>query len=313
MMNKIIRIGIDLAKNSFSVCGVDSRDHIVLERSLKRAEVLEFFSNLPPCTVAMEAGSGAHYWARQLIGQVHQPRIIAPQFVAPYRRQGNAGKNDRNDAQAICEAAGRPNMHFIPVKSAEQQSILLVHRVRAGFVAEHTRTVNQLRGLLAEFGVVLPEGVATLKGRWSQVRQRCAEWVPDLAWIELDALYQRVLSLHQQILAYERKIKAFVRSDDRARRLTEINGVGPITASALVATVGDAHEFRNDRQFAAWLGLTPRQYSTGGKMRLGRIAKRGDVYLRTLLIHGARSELTYTARRKDRKSVWAERLKETKS
>ena len=268
---------------------------------------------ITPCVVTMEAGSGAHHWARQLTGLGHQPRIMAPQFVAPYRRQGQVGKNDRNDAQAICEAAGRPNMRFIPVKTTEQQAILLAHRVRTGIVAEQTRSVNQLRGLLAEFGVVAPKGVANLKTRWPELRQRFADVVPDLAWVELDALFERIRALHQQVLAYDRKIKAFVRSNARAQRLTAVNGIGPITASALVATVGDAHEFRNGRQFAAWLGLTPRQYSTGGNSRLGRITKRGDVYLRTLLIHGARSELMYTARRNDHKSLWAEQLKLSKS
>lgn len=312
-MSKIIRVGIDLAKTTFSVCGVDCREQEVLERTLKRSELLEFFANLAPCIVAMEAGSGAHHWARRLAEMGHTPRIMAPQFVAPYRRQGQVGKNDRNDAQAICEAAGRPNMRFIPVKSAEQQAVLVVHRVRAGLVSERTRVINQLRGLLAEFGVVAPKGAANLKSRWAELRQRFAELVPALAWVELDALFQRVGELHRQVLAYDRKIQAFVRSDERARRLTAINGIGPITASALVATVGEAHEFRNGRQFAAWIGLTPRQYSTGGKLRLGRIAKRGDTYLRTLLIHGARSELMHTARRTDHKSQWAERLKASKS
>jgi transposase len=312
MMNEIIRIGIDLAKNTFSLCGVNAREQVVLERTLKRGELLGYLANLPPCVVAMEAGSGAHHWARELVALGHEPKIMAPKFVAPYRRQGNAGKNDRNDARAICEAAGRPAMRFIPTKSADQQAVLVVHRIRAGYVAEHTRLVNQLRGLLAEFGIVIAKGANVLKRQWPKLRQQYAESVPELAWAEFDALYARIGELHRLVLSYDRKIYTFLQADERAQRLAAIQGIGRLTASALVATVGNAHDFKNGRQFAAWLGLTPRQYSTGGKMRLGRIAKRGDVYLRTLLIHGARSELMHTARRVDHKSRWAEKLKRSK-
>lgn len=309
----IIRFGIDLAKNSFAICGVDEFEHVVLQRTLKRLELVTFFAQQPAAMVAMEAGSGAHHWARELGKLGHDVRIIDPRLVAPYRRQGRSGKNDANDAAAICEAAGRPTMRFVPVKSPEQQAILIVHRRRTAVVAEHTRAINQMRGILAEFGIVLGKGPATLKRQWYELRQRHADTVPALAWDELDMLHGTVDRLHQRILAYDRQVKAFARDDSRARRLAEVNGIGPVTASALVATVGNAHEFRNGRQFAAWLGLTPRQSSTGGKSRLGRISKRGDVSLRTLLVHGARSELMHTARRSDRKSCWAETLKQGKS
>jgi len=309
----IIRIGIDLSKNSFELCGVDENEKLALQRTLKRDQLLAFFANLAACLVAMEAGSGAHHWARELIALGHDARIIDPRFVAPYRRGGRSGKNDRNDAQAVCEAAGRPDMRFVPVKSAEQQAILLVHRLRASTVREHTRTINQLRGLLAEFGVVAPKGANTLKSQWYSLRQRYAQWVPTLAWAQLDELYARIGELHQRVLAYDRQVKAFVRNDERAQRLSQVSGIGPITASAIVATVGNGRDFKNGRQFAAWLGLTPRQYSTGGRPRLGRITKRGDIYLRTLLVHGARSELVRTPERKDAKSVWAENLKQSKS
>ena len=309
----IIRFGIDLAKSSFAICGVDEHEHIALRRVVKRDELLALFANQPPALVAMEAGSGAHHWARELCALGHDARIIDPRLVTPYRQQGRAGKNDANDAAAVCEAAGRPSMSFVPIKSPEQQAVLIVHRRRRSVVAEHTRTANQIRGFLAEFGVVAPKGVQVLKQRWSLLRQRYAEVVPELAWQELDALYARLEALHRQLLDYERQIAAFVRNDVRARRLLEVNGIGPVTASALVATVGNARDFKNGRQFAAWLGLTPKQYSTGGKPRLGRITKRGDAYLRTLLVHGARSELMHTARREDRKSQWAEHLKTHKS
>ena len=309
----IIRFGIDLAKSSFAVCGVDENERIVLQRTLKRGELLEFFANQPAALVAMEAGSGAHHWARELTALGHDARIIDPRLVAPYRQQGRTGKNDANDAAAVCEAAGHPSMSFVPIKSAEQQAVLIVHRCRKAVVAEHTRTTNQLRGFLAEFGVVVPKGVQRLKQQWHELRQRFALVIPALAWEKLDALFAQLITLHERILAYDRRIKAFVRNDPRARRLGAVHGIGPVTASAIVATVGNATEFRNARQFSAWLGLTPRQYSTGGTPRLGRISKRGDPYLRTLLVHGARSELMHTARRDDHKSRWAERLKAEKS
>lgn len=312
-MSHIIRFGIDLAKNSFAVCGVDGHEKVALRKTLKRAQLLAFFAQQPPGLVAMEAGSGAHHWARELRALGHEPRIIDPRFVAPYRAQGKAGKNDMNDAVAICEAAGRPQMRFVPIKTIEQQAILVVHRLRSAAVAQHTRTINQMRGLLAEFGIVVATGPAKFKSRWTELRITHADRLPSLAWQTLDQLFDRLIDHHQQVLAYDRQINQFVRDDERARRLTQIHGIGSITASAIVATIGNGYDFKNGRQFAAWLGLTPRQYSTGGKSRLGRISKRGDVYLRTLLIHGARNELRYVAGRDDRKSRWAEKLRSTKS
>lgn len=311
-MNSVIRVGIDLAKNTFSLCGVDAHEHIVLEKTLRRAELLAFCSNLPPCIVAMEAGSGAHHWARELRHLGHDARIIDPGFVAPYRHGGRHVKNDRNDARAICEAAGRPSMRFVPVKDVQQQAVLVVHRCRRAAVRQHTRLANQLRGLLAEFGIVVPRGVAPLKRQWPELRLRHADRVPLLAWEMLDGLFDQLREQHQLILRYERQLTALDRDNPAVQRLQGIQGVGPLTASAIVATVGNARLFKNGRQFASWLGLTPREYSTGGKPRLGRISKRGDAYLRTLLIHGARSELMHTARRDDHKSRWAEQLKATR-
>jgi len=305
----IIRFGIGLANSSFAVCGVDESEHIALRKMLNRKQLLHFFANQRPTVVAMEAGCGAHHWARELRALGHDARIIDPRLVTPYRQQGRTGKNDANDAAAVCEAAGRPTMSFVPIKSLEQQAVLMVHRRRRSIVAEHTRTANQIRGFLAEFGVVVPKGVQILKQRWPELRRQYAEQLPELAWRELDALHSRLRELHIQTLAYDRQIKGFVRVDQRAQRLASINGIGSITASAIVTTVGNAREFKNGRQFSAWIGLPPRQYSTGGKPRLGKISKRGDPYLRTLLVHGARSELMYTPRRKDGKFKWAENLK----
>jgi transposase len=312
-MSNIIRFGVDLAKNSFAICGVDKHDKVVFKKTLVRSRLLEYFANIPPAIVAMEAGSGAHHWARELIALGHEARIIDPRLVAPYRHQGRTGKNDINDAIAICEAAGRPAMRFVPVKNKTQQAILLVHRLRRGCVAEHTRTANRLRGFLSEFGIIAPKGVNTLKARWGTIRQQHDQDIPAFAWAVLDELYDDLRALHRRVLAYDRQINAFVRDDPRAKRLTEVPGIGPITASAIVASIGNGRDFRNGRQFAAWLGLTPRQYSTGGVPRLGRISKHGDSYLRTLLVHGARSELMYTSSRTDRKSAWAESLKTAKS
>ena len=308
-MNPVIRVGIDLAKNTFSLCGVDAREHVVLERSVRRAELLPFFSNLPPCIVAMEAGSGAHHWARALGDLGHDARIIDPGFVATYRQGGRHVKNDRNDARAICEAAGRPSMRFVPIKSPEQQAVLIVHRCRRAAVTHHTRLANQLRGLLAEFGIIVPKGVATLKRQWPELRLRHANRLPLLAWEMLDGLFDQLREQHQLILRYERQVTALSHDNRAIQCLQGIQGVGPLTASAIVATVGNARFFKNGRQFAAWLGLTPREYSTGGRTRPGRISKRGDRYLRTLLVHGARSELMHTAKREDHKSLWAEQIK----
>ncbi|MGR9090580.1 MAG: IS110 family transposase [Gammaproteobacteria bacterium] len=312
-MSKSIRIGIDLSKSVFVLYGVDESEQCCLKRTLKRTEMLSFFANIEPCRVAMESGSGAHYWARELSKFGHDAKIIDPKLVAPYRHQGRSGKNDTNDAEAVCEAMSRPAMRFVPVKDEHQQAVLVMHRIRKSLVNEQNRVANRLRGLLAEFGVVLPKGLRTLHRDWSRVRQEKSDWVPESAWAEFDALYARLGELHQQILSYDRKIKAHIKQEPRAARIAETTGVGVTTASAVVATIGNGHDFKNGRQFAAWLGLTPRQSSTGGKTTLGRITKRGDRYLRTLLVHGARSELKYVHRRQDPKSRWAYELQEEKS
>ena len=204
-------------------------------------------------------------------------------------------------------------MRFVPVKDQHQQAALVVHRIRKSLVNEQNRVANRLRGLLAEFGVVIPKGLRILHREWPKLRQENVDWVPESAWFEFDSLYARLGELHQQILSYDRKLKMHIKQDRRAARIAEISGVGVTTASAIVATIGNGHDFKNGRQFAAWLGLTPRQSSTGGKTTLGRITKRGDRYLRTLLVHGARSELNYVHRRTDPKSRWAYKLRQEKS
>jgi len=303
---KVTTVGLDLAKQVFSVHGVDEHGKAVLRKRVSRGKLLELFAQLPSSLVGMEACSGAHYWARELERLGHRVGIMAPRFVVPYRK---SQKNDGNDAEAICEAVSRPNMRHVPVKSAEQQGLLVLHRVRQGLTAERTGAINQLRGLLAEFGIVLPKGRYQLRAHIGAVLENAENAIPSLARRAFADLNTRIGELDQKILAYDRELEALARQSDAAKRLQQIPGIGPITATALVASVADAKQFNNGRQFAAWLGLVPRQYTTGGHVRLGRITKRGDVYLRTLLIHGTRAVLSSTKEKPDRLSRWAEAVR----
>ena len=302
-MRNVTTIGIDLAKSVFSLHGVDAAGQEVLRRTLRRSQLTAFIAQLPPCLIGMEACSGAHQWARQFTLLGHTVRLMAAKFVAPYRK---SGKNDGNDAEAICEAVARPNMRFVPIKSVDQQAVLTLHRVRQGFVEERTATINRLRGLLAEFGQVLPQRPAEVRRRVPELLER----LPALAARAIRDLHAHLRLLDERVLDYERELERLARADERSRRALELYGVGAITASAVVATVGNARDFDNGRQFAAWLGLVPRQHSTGGKTRLGHITCHGDPYLRTLLIMGARAVLQAAARRQDRISRWALALRE---
>jgi transposase len=302
-MSDVTTVGIDLAKSVFSVHGVDANGTVVLRRSVSRAKLLELIAQLPGCVIGMEACSGAHEWARRFAGLGHRVRLMAPKFVAAYRK---SGKNDGNDAEAICEAVSRPSMRFVPVKSLEQQADLCLHRARQGFVEERTATINRLRGLLAEFGHVIPQRAVEMRRQvpllLEQLPARAARCVADLL--------EHVRELERKTAAYEREIEAHARQSVLAQRAQARQGVGPITASAIVASVGDASEFSSGRQFAAWLGRVPRQYSTGGKTRLGRITRRGDGYLRMLLVMGARSVLQRASRERDPLSRWALAVRE---
>lgn len=303
---KAARIGLDIAKSVFQIHGVDGHGKAVLKKTLARSEMLAFFANLPACLIGIEACAGSHYWARELIKLGHDARLMAAQFVTPYRK---SGKNDANDAEAICEAVGRPHMRFVPVKSEEAQAVLTVHRARALTISERTALVNQVRGLLGEFGIVAGAGIAQARKLLAAIGAGERE-LPFLARETLGDLHDRLRELDERILAYDRKIDALAKQSEPARRLMAIEGIGPVTATALVASVGEARAFKSGREFAAWLGLTPRQNSSGGRTKLGAISKRGDVVLRTLLIHGTRSVLRLTANRTDAKSRWAEALKE---
>lgn len=297
-MEQITTVGIDLAKNVFSLHGVDGAGRTVLRRTVRRDRLAETVAALPRCLIGMEACSGAHEWGRRFQGHGHTVRLMAPKFVRPYRK---SDKNDGNDAEAVCEAVTRPNMRFVPVKSVEQQALLALHRVRQGFVVERTAIINRLRGLLSEFGVVLALRSVTVRRQAAQA----AEGLPELARRAIGDLLEQLRLLDERIGTYDRQIEAQARLSEPARRLMKIRGIGPTTALAIVATVGNAREFKNGRQFAAWVGLVPGQYSTGGKARLGHISKRGDAYLRNLLVQGARSVLQTACAHQDRVSRWA--------
>jgi transposase len=297
-MNLVSTVGIDLAKSVFSVHAVDVAGQVVVRRTVSRVKLSELLAQMPPCLVGMEACSGAHEWARRFATFGHTVKLMAPKFVLPYRK---SGKNDGNDAEAICEAVRRPNMRFVPIKSVEQQSELSLHRVRQGYVEERTATLNRLRGLLAEFGHVVPIRAVELRrrvpGLLDQLPARVSACARDLL--------EHAARLEGKTIEYRREIEAHVRANALARRAQTRLGIGPLTASAIVATVGNGHDFKNGRQFAAWLGLVPRQYSTGGKTRLGHITKRGDPYLRSLLVMGARAVLRRAASLTDPLSRWA--------
>ena len=287
-MGVITTVGIDLAKNIFSVHGVDAHGKAVLRKSVSRGKLLELMAQLPPCLVGMEACSGADQMARELQPLGHTPRIMMPKFIIPFRQATR--RTTATTPRQFARRSGQPAMRFVPIKSVEQQAVLIVHRVRNELVALRNGQINQARSLLAEFGVVIAVGRYHFR-RHIGVALDDAR-VPALARQVLHEVNARIRVLDEDILAYDRQIDAQVRNSAAMQRIVAVCGVGPITASAVVASVGDAKLFRNGRQFAAWLGLVPRQFSTGGKPSLGRITKQGDVYLRTLLIHGARSALT---------------------
>ena len=305
MIMKMTTIGIDLAKLVFQIHGVDTHGKVALKKQLKRAQMLTFFANLEPCLIGMEACGSAHCWARKLSALGHTVKLMAPQFVRPYVK---TNKNDSADAEAICEAVARPNMRFVPGKTAESQALLAVHRARQGFVKARTAQANQIRGLLAEFGLVIPKGISHIAKQIPRILEDAENGLPDTMRPLIARLAAHLGELDRQVDELEAQIQTWHRQNAESRRLAEIPGIGPITATALVASIGDAKTFANGRQFAAWLGLVPRQHSSGGKPTLLGISKRGDMYLRTLLVHGARAVARVAERRTDPTDVWVKRL-----
>jgi transposase len=302
---------VDLAKRVIQVHAVEPGGRVVTSRALARDKFIEWCVRLPAgCIVAMEASSSAHHWARKLNALGLEARIISAQLVRPYRSQGATGKNDANDAAAICEAASRPTMRFIPVKSVEQQSMLCVHRLREGIKEDRTACINRVRGLLAEFGLVFPQGARELQGKLSEVLEDAGNELGTLARLTLQRAQSQWSELDAHLAWCDERIAAHGQHNAAVKTAASLLGIGPVTASAVVATVGDFKQFNNGAQFGAWIGLTPRQHSSGGKNNLGGITKRGDTYLRTLLIQGAKSAVMTAHRRTDKISQWVTALRE---
>ena len=287
----ITTIGIDLAKLVFQVHAVNAHGKVVLKKQLKRNQMAEYFVNLKPCLIGMEACGSAHHWARKLQSYGHTVKLMPPQYVKPYVK---TNKNDAADAEAICEAVARPNMHFVPIKTLEQQGILTIHRIRQGYVKARTAQANQIRGLLAEFGIEIPLGIGYITKRVPELIEDASNDLPGIVRIEIQELLEHFKHLEERVNDCEKKIVCWHRKDGTSKKLEAIPGIGPITASALVASIGDSKHFKNGRQVAAWIGLVPKQHSSGGKQTLLGISKRGDSYLRTLLIHGARAVIHHS-------------------
>ena len=291
---QVITFGIDLAKNVFQIHGVDAAGHTVVKKQLKRDQLAPYFANVAPATIGMEACSSAHYWARKLQGMGHSVKLMAPQFVKPYVK-GN--KNDANDAEAICEAVARKSMRFVPIKNVEQQALLSLHCERQGFDAERTAYSNRIRGLKGEFGFVIPQGMHYISERVHDLIEDANNELPGMFRENVDRLLQHLQELNRHVHELEMKIQGWHRSNEASQKLAAIPGIGPLTASALIASIGDAKNFKSGRELSAWLGLVPRQHSSGGKQNLLGISKRGDLYLRMLLVQGAHSVINASCRK----------------
>jgi len=301
---KITTIGLDLAKNVFQVHGIDEAGEVVVGKALRRRQMLPFFSKLEPCLVGMEACATSHHWARQLSRLGHRVKLMPPIYVKPYVKRG---KTDAGDAEAIAEAVTRPTMRFVAVKSLDQQSMLALHRTRDLLIRQRTQLVNMIRGQLAEFGIVLAKGIQHVLKFTGQLLGGEAPDIPPLAASVIVALAEQLRDLQARIGGLDKDIRTWSRGNAVVQRLLTIPGIGIVTASALAATVTDPHQFTSGRQFAAWLGLTPRANSSGGKERMGRISKMGDQYLRRLLVNGMTS-LSQSVRRNPDAHPWAASL-----
>lgn len=298
---QISTIGIDLAKNIFQVHAETSSGEMVFNRTLRRSQVLRFFERLEPCLIGMEACASSHYWAREVSKFGHRVRLMPPTYVKPYVKRG---KSDASDAAAICEAVTRPTMRFVEIKTVEQQALLSQHRARQLLIGQRTQLANLIRGLMSEFGCIMRRGVNHVASFATEVRDGALTALPDCVHATIAALCQQFLDLQGKIAMLEKVIFAASRKDERVRLLQTIPGVGPITASAVVATIGDPKRFKSGRDFAAWIGLTPLNKSSGGKERLGRITKMGDKYLRRLLVAGMTARIGFARRRPDCVDPW---------
>lgn len=301
----VTTVGIDVAKGVFQVAGANKRGKILFNKKISRKALMEFMATLEVCTVAMEACASSHYWAREFQKLGHTVKLMPPQYVKPYRKYN---KNDRADAEAICEAVQRPSMRFCSIKTVEQQDIQCLHRARSRLLKMRTALVNQIRGLMGEYGMALPKGLAAVR---VALARDCSKLTPTAKEV-IEQLLAELKGVDENVDVYNKKLEALAKHHPVSQRLSTIPGVGPIIATAILGAVGDASEFKNGRHFSAWLGLVPKHAGTGGKDRILGISKRGDKYLRMLLIHGSRSILCYAPGKKDRLSMWAARLLERK-
>jgi len=301
MKQNVCTVGIDLAKKIFHLVGTDTTGKIVWRKRLTRHALMPFLAQLPPVTIGLEACGGAHYWARQLRHQGHQVKLMAPQFVKPYVK---SNKNDMRDAEAIAEAVTRPTMHFVPLKDVDRQDIQALHRVRERLIGARTALINEVHGLMLEYGIVMPTGVAKFRQAVVEKLESEKDKLTALSQELFGKLVQEFVALEEQIAFYQEKLETLATTHPECQRLMTIPGIGPITATALVAAVSDVGVFKNGRPFAAWLGLVPKQHSTGGQSLLLGISKRGDSYVRKLLIPGARATLRWVKLQTDKRSQW---------
>jgi len=306
-MNNITILGIDLAKNVFQLHGSDATGKAVLRKKLTRSKLVETIAKLEPCTIVMEACGGSSYWCRKFNVLGHKTKLISPQFVKPFVK---TNKSDRNDAEAICEAASRPTMRFVAPNTVEQQDIQAIHRIRSRLIGSRTAIVNQIRGLLAEYGIVVAQGVYKIRKLLPEILEDAENELTMLGRQIFFQLNEELRELDEKIKIYDQKIDGVFKSNEQCQRVGKMDGIGKITATAIVAAIGDPSTFKNGRHFSAYLGLVPRQSSSGGKERLLGISKRGDSYLRTLLIHGARSVVRHAKNKDDKRSLWIKNLVE---
>lgn len=299
-------LAIDIAKNIFQLHGIDDKGKCQLKKMIKRNELMKYIVNIPICLIVMEACGSSNYWAREFKKLGHEVKLISPQFVKPFVK---TNKNDANDAQAIAEAASRPDMRFVPIKGLEQQDIQCIHRIRERLVKERTALSNQVRGLLAEYGEVIPKGISSIKKKLPEILEDAENELTFIAREVCAELYEELLILENRIKLYNNKIQIIFKENPLCQKLEKIEGVGILTATAILMVLSDPTLFKNGRHFAAFLGLVPKQHSSGGKQKLLGISKRGDSYLRQLLVHGARSALLAANKKTDSKSVWLQQLK----
>jgi len=301
---QIATVGLDISKHVFQIHAVDRSGAVLIQKRLRRSELLRFFERLEPCLIGIEACGTSHHWARELLALGHQVKLMPPTYVKSYVR-GN--KNDAADAEAICEAVTRPTMRFVPIKGIQQQAVLAMHRVRAVLVRQRTMMANALRGHMAEFGIIAPQGLKAVRELGRLLSDRQAH-IPDIARSALQILVDQMAELERSLVDIEKRLVAWHRADETSRRLATIPGVGPITASAIAATVSNPKQFKSGREFAAWLGLVPRQKASGAKNVLSGISKRGDKYIRRLLVSGSVAILRYSRAKPTPERAWVNAL-----